>query len=423
MSLTENLDIAKALENQIDLAKQASYKIATLNTQSKNQALEIIETELINSIEEIIAANKKDLDDPYNKDLHPTLKDRLMLNANRIESMASGIRKIISMKDPVGTILDGWQHPKGMRISKVMVPLGVIGIIYEARPNVTTDAVALAIKSGNALVLRGSRQAYYSNHKIMEVIYRAIAKTSIPKDAIQFLADKSREGCLAILKAKGKVDLVIPRGGESLNHFVVENSLIPVLGAGGGNCHIYIDKHKPDTKTIIDICINAKCSRPSVCNSTEKILIHKDIANEVLPELAKSLINTGVELRGDSRANQIEKSIIVNENEWGTEYLDLIIAIKIVDDIEEAIEHINKHSTGHSESILSEDYESINKFKAQINSACVYVNVSTRFTDGEEFGFGAEMGISTQKLHARGPIGAKELCTYKYIIEGEGQTR
>ncbi len=416
-------EMLEALNQQIRKAKQASLQMAILSSSDKNLALELIERELRESINYIIEANKKDLSNPENADLTAALRDRLMLDAERIMSMATSVRKITNMPDPVGNALDGWLHPNGMRITKVRVPLGVIGIIYEARPNVTVDAIALAIKSGNAVVLKGSRQAWYTNNAIMEVIARVLKQTKVPLEAIQYLHDRSRSGCKVLLQASGLIDLVIPRGGETLNKFVVDNSLIPVLGAGGGVCHTYIDEHA-DIAKAITIAVNAKVSRPSVCNSCETILVHSKIADKVLSPLMDALTAKKVEIIADKFISAKFPSVTAATDEsWSMEYLDLKVSMKVVGDIKEAINHINFYSTGHSEAIVTEDLSSTELFKRMINSACVYINASTRFTDGEEFGFGAEMGISTQKLHARGPIGAKELCTYKFIIEGNGQIR
>lgn len=428
---TDNLDlnqeqrteIVKKLDEQINLAKKNSILMANLSELDKNYALELIERELRESTHFIIEANKEDLNSPDNADLSNALKDRLMLNSDRIMSMANGVRKIINMKDPVHQVLEGWQHPNGMMITKVRVPLGVIGIIYEARPNVTTDAIALAIKSGNSVVLRGSRQAWNTNLAIMKVVNRALEQTSIPVNAIQYFSDKSREGCKVLLRAQGKIDLVIPRGGEGLNKFVMDNSLIPVMGAGGGLCHTYIDEYA-DVEKAVAIAVNAKVQRPSVCNSCETILIHDAVKDEVLSMLIDTLVKNGVEIFAD-QAVRAQYPFVqeATEDNYATEYLDLKVSIKTVANIEEAVEHINFYSTGHSEAIVSDDTNATDYFKRMISSACVYVNASTRFTDGEEFGYGAEMGISTGKMHARGPIGAKELCSYKFILEGNGQTR
>jgi glutamate-5-semialdehyde dehydrogenase len=411
------------IKAQIAAAKAMSTNMAILSEAQKNFALELIERELLESISYICAANEKDLQEAKAAEISSAMLDRLILNPSRIMAMAKGIRNIINIKDPIGTVLDGWRHPKGMQITKVSVPLGVIGIIYEARPNVTTDAIALAIKSGNGLVLRGSKQAWNTNTAIMEVAYRALKQTEIPLEAIQYLRDKSRESCKALLRASGEVDLVIPRGCEELNKFVSSNSLIPVLGAGGGVCHAYVDKYA-DFQKALDICINAKTSRPSVCNAIETILIHDDVKEAFVPVLVEELSKKDVEIIGDQEMHALFPFVkLATEEDWSAEYLDLKVSIKIVHSLKEAVEHINKYSTGHSETIITEQIQEAEVFKRMVNSACVYVNVSTRFTDGEEFGYGAEMGISTQKLHARGPIGLKELCTYKFIIEGDGQIR
>lgn len=418
-----NKVVIDGLNQQITQAKEASLAMSLLSESEKNLALELIERELRESVSEIIAANEKDLTNPDNADLTTALKDRLKLDSQRIMGMATGIRKIMAIPDPIGQVLEGWQHPNGMKITKYRVPLGVIGIIYEARPNVTTDAIALAIKSGNSVVLRGSRQAWNTNLAIMNVVNRALKQTKVPVAAIQYLADKSREGCKVLLRAEGLIDLVIPRGGEDLNKFVTDNSLIPVLGAGGGTCHTYIDEFADPDKAIA-ITVNVKVSRPSVCNSCETLLVHKARVDDLLRPLVEALQDKGVEVFGD-QAVQAKCSGVeaATEEDWGREYLDLKIAVKVVDELAEAIQHINFYSTGHSEAIVTEDINNAELFKRMINSACVYVNASTRFTDGEEFGFGAEMGISTQKMHARGPIGARELCSYKYVIEGNGQIR
>lgn len=420
---TTNNEVIEGLMKQIRLAKKTSMQMGMLSESEKNYALELIERELRESVNYIVEANVKDLENPANADLPYAMKDRLMLDNQRIMAMANGIRKVFNMKDPIGNVLDGWQHPNGMRITKVRVPLGVIGIIYEARPNVTTDAIALAIKSGNAVVLRGSKQAWNTNHAIMEVVARALKQTAVPIDGIQYLHDKSREGCKVILRAQGLIDIVIPRGGETLNKFVTDNALVPVMGAGGGVCHVYIDEFA-DFDKAIDIAINAKVSRPSVCNSCETILVHNEIKDLVLPALIDALVSHKVEIMADQAVKALFPFVkTATEEDWDTEYLDLKVSIKVVETVMEAIEHINAHSTGHSEAIITEDIQNAEIFKRMVDSACVYVNASTRFTDGEEFGYGAEMGISTQKMHARGPIGAKELCTYKFIIEGNGQTR
>lgn len=411
------------LIEQMQSAKGSAMTMSLLSEAEKNEALGLIERELLESTSYIIEANKVDLENGKEANLSKALMDRLTLNHERIMAMAQGIRKVMSIADPIGKVLDGQIHSNGMRITKIRVPLGVIGIIYEARPNVTTDAIALCIKSGNACVLRGSQQSWNTNLAIMEVVNKALKQSKVPMEAIQYLNDKSRESAKLLLKAEDYVDLVIPRGGNTLKKFVNDNALIPVLGAGGGLCHVYIDK-SADPKKAVNIAINAKTHRPGVCNACETILIHREAKDKVLLPLIDGLIDKDVVIVGDQEVKAAAMtSIEATDEDWGTEYLDLKVSIKIVDDIGEAIEHINKYSTGHSDAIVTEEIAAADIFKRTIDSSCVYVNASTRFTDGEEFGFGAEIGISTQKMHARGPIGLTELCTYKYIIDGSGQTR
>ncbi len=408
---------------QLAMAKRASLSLASQSLSERNQALELIKKELLNSIDYILEANNQDLEDPENAELSLAIKDRLRLNSSKIQGMAQGIQKIIDMPDPLNQVLDTWTHANGMQITKIRVPLGVIGIIYEGRPNVTTDAVALAIKSGNSIILRGSRQAYHSNLAIMDVIYKALESSSLPSDAIQYLANKSREASKLMLEASEYIDLIIPRGGEALKSFVSENSAVPVLGAGGGVCHVYIAK-SADIDKAIAIALNAKISRPSVCNACETILLDINHQEGLAPRLVAELLAQGVEIWGDELVQRLSPLIKkANLETWSQEYLDLKVSMKFVKNIEEAIEHINKYSTQHSDAIITQDSQEAKLFQTLINSACVYVNASTRFTDGEEFGFGAEMGISTQKMHARGPIGARELCSYKFLIDGNGQIR
>ncbi len=420
---TDFSKVEAEITKQIKSAKAATPTLLSLSEIQRNSALELIERELLESSNYILEANLEDLNSSDNADLSTALRDRLKLDHKRIAGMAQGIRKVINIPDPVSRVLEGWKHPKGMKITKISVPLGVIGIIYEARPNVTTDAVSLAIKSANACILRGSRQTWHTNNAIMDVIYRALRQSDFPAEAIQYLKDKSRDSAKLMLRAKDEINLVIPRGGEALKKFVIENSLIPVLGAGGGNCHIYIDS-MADINKAIDIIINAKTQRPSVCNACESILIHADIKDEILAALVAELLKAGVEIIADQDIHvAFPFTTLATEHDWAMEYLDLKVSIKTVDSLDEAIDHINFYSNNHSEAIITEDIEAANIFTRMINSACVYVNASTRFTDGEEFGFGAEMGISTSNGYVRGPVGAKELCTYKYIIEGNGQTR
>jgi glutamate-5-semialdehyde dehydrogenase len=420
---TDFSKVEAELTSQIKAAKLSTASLISLSEIQRNSALELIERELLESSNYILEANQEDLNSPDNADLTTALKDRLRLDHKRLIGMAQAIRKVINIPDPISRVIEGWRHPKGMKISKVSVPIGVIGIIYEARPNVTTDAIALAIKSANACVLRGSRQTWHTNNAIMDVVYRALKQSDFPIEAVQYLKDKSRDSAKLMLRAKDEINLVIPRGGEALKKFVTENSLIPVLGAGGGNCHVYIDA-EADIDKAVEIILNAKTQRPSVCNACESILIHADIKDEVLPFLVQELLKSGVEIVADQDIHVLYPfTTLVTEADWGLEYLDLKVSIKTVESLDAAIQHINFYSNNHSEAIITENINAAEKFTRMVNSACVYVNASTRFTDGEEFGFGAEMGISTSIGYVRGPIGAKELCTYKYIIEGNGQIR
>lgn len=409
--------------DQLKAAKNASRKLVTSTTEERNQALELISKEIIDSKENILTANSKDLDEGKKNNLSSALLDRLLLNEKRLLGMAQSIKKVISQKDPIGTVVVSWKHPNGMNIEKVMVPLGVICVIYEARPNVTTDAVSLAIKSGNAIVLRGSQHATNSNQAMVDAIQRALVKSHIDPNVVQFISSKDRQESIKVLEAKEYVDLVIPRGGEDLKEFVLKHSKIPVIGAGGGTCHLFIDESAPE-KATLEIAINAKTQRPGVCNAIETILVHKNIAGAMLPKLKLALDAKNVEIFACEKTRKIIPDLkAATEEDWYKEYLDLKIAIRVVDSIEEAIDHVNKYGTKHSESIITENKTNALKFQNQIDAACVYVNASTRFTDGEEFGFGSEVGISTQKLHARGPIALEQLVTYKYLITGQGQIR
>lgn len=417
------METFKKLKNQIEQAKSSALQMSILSESQKNYALELIEREFLESMNMILEANEEDLKQAEEEGISSALIDRLILNPQRITSMANGIRNVINSKDPIGKVLDGWYHSKGMKITKIRVPLGVIGVIYEARPNVTTDSIALAIKSGNAIVLRGSQQAWQTNKAIMQVVYKALADSQVPINAIQYLNDKTRESTKVLLKAVNEVDLIIPRGGKELKNFVQEHSLVPVLGAGGGLCHVYIDEHA-DIEKAVEIAHNSKVQRPGVCNACETILIHRDIYELATIPLLDRLIKSNVEIIGDKDILKLfPLATPATDEDWSCEYLDLKVSIKVVDSMLEAIDHINSYSTGHSDAIVTEAIEEAQIFTRMVDSGVVYVNASTRFTDGEEFGFGAEIGISTQKLHARGPIGLNELCSYKYIIEGSGQIR
>ena len=404
-------------------AKEASW-VRSVAGNKKNTALISIADALIENAETIIKANNIDIENGKKNGLTPSLIDRLTLGKDRIEGMADGVRKVASLPDPVGNVISGSTLPNGLKVTKVTVPLGVIGIIFEARPNVTADAAALCLKSGNAVILRGGKEAINSNKAIAEIMRTATEKAGLPKDSIQLIEDTSRASSTELMQLSDYLDVLIPRGGAGLIKAVVENSKVPVIETGVGNCHIYVDKYA-DIEMASEIIFNAKTSRPSVCNAIETILIHKDIAKEALPRIKEKLDTKTVQLRGCNRTREILGSSVVEatEDDYYTEFLDYILACKVVDSIDEAIAHIAKYSSGHSECIITNDYNSANKFKAEIDSAAVYVNASTRFTDGGEFGLGAEIGISTQKLHARGPMGINQLTSSKFIVEGNGQIR
>lgn len=404
-------------------AKKAKSVLASSSGETRNKALYEIAKALRENAEKIIEANRIDVEKGKENGLTPSLIDRLSLDSGRIEGMAKGAEDIAALSDPIGRAVGGTTRPNGLRIEKISVPLGVIGVIYEARPNVTADAAALCIKSGNAVILRGGKEAINSNLAIAGVMREAVKKAGLPEDVICFVEDTSRDSAKELMRLNGYVDVLIPRGGAGLIKSVVENSSVPVIETGAGNCHIYIDE-TADAQMASDIVFNAKTSRPSVCNSCESLVIHSAALERVLPLVCEKLREKNVEIRGDERAaGTVEGIIPATDEDWGKEYLDYIISIKTVDSVEEAIEHINRYSTGHSESIITCDFASAMKFQQQVDSAAVYVNASTRFTDGGEFGFGAEIGISTQKLHARGPLGLNELTSQKYIISGSGQIR
>ncbi|MEG2339063.1 MAG: glutamate-5-semialdehyde dehydrogenase, partial [Clostridium sp.] len=371
----------------------------------------------------IIEANKKDLENGRTKGLNEGLLDRLMLNKDRINDMAIGLEQVSSLKDPVGEVLGMHTTAEGLQIGKVRVPLGVIGIIYEARPNVTVDAAGLCLKSGNTVILRGGSEAINSNKAIIDVISKYAYEAKVPEGAIEFIDISDREAVNAMLRLNEYIDVIIPRGGAGLIKTVVENSSVPVIETGTGNCHIYVDSFG-DLSMATDIIMNAKTQRTSVCNAAESLLVHSDVADEFIPKICSMLSDKGVEIRGCEKTLSLYPNANpATEEDYATEFLDLIISVKVVDSIDEAIEHIYKYSTGHSEVIVTDSYENSRKFQAQVDSAAVYVNASSRFTDGFMFGFGAEIGISTQKLHARGPMGLPELTTTKYIINGSGQIR
>lgn len=404
-------------------AKEASYILSNISTNKKNEALNEMSKALLENISEIISANKIDIEKARNKGTSEAMLDRLLLNEDRIKGMSKGLKQVAGLEDPVGEVSSIITRPNGLQIGKKRVPLGVIGIIYEARPNVTCDAVGLCIKSGNVTILRGGSEAINSNKKIIEVLKKALEKTQLPTECIQLIEDTSRETVKSMMKLNEYIDVLIPRGGAGLIKSVVENATVPVIETGTGNCHVYVDENS-DLEMAKEIVINAKTSRPAVCNAEEKLLVHENIAKEFIPVIVKELRKRKVEVRGDEKSIAVVNDIIQsNEDDYYKEYLDYIICIKILKNIDEAISHINKYGSGHSEVIVTNDYQNTQKFHQQVDAAAVYVNASTRFTDGEEFGFGAEIGISTQKLHARGPMGLKELTTNKYIIFGNGQIR
>ncbi len=404
-------------------AKEASYILSNLSTNEKNEALNKMADALLKNMSDIISANEIDVENAKNKGTKESMLDRLRLNEDRIKSMSNGLLQVASLKDPIGEVSSIITRPNGLQIGKKSVPLGVIGIIYEARPNVTCDAVGLCIKSGNTTILRGGSEAINSNKKIVEILKKALEETSLPIDCIQLIEDTNRETVKEMMRLNEYLDVLIPRGGAGLIKTVVENATVPVIETGTGNCHVYVDKNC-DMNMAKEIVINAKTSRVAVCNSEEKLLVHEDIAKEFVPMIVNELRERSVEVRGDNKSIEIVNDIILaTEEDYYKEYLDYIICIKIVRDIDEAIEHINKYGSRHSEAIVTNDYSNSLKFHQRVDAAAVYINASTRFTDGEEFGFGAEIGISTQKLHARGPMGLKELTTNKYIIFGNGQIR
>ena len=404
-------------------AKDAETVLRNLSTNDKNKTLEAAAAALVEHTEEILKANALDVENGRKNQMSEGLIDRLMLTPERIEGMADGLRQLTGLEDPIGEVTGMKKRPNGLLIGQKRVPLGVIGIIYEARPNVTADAFALCFKTGNVVILKGGSDAIHSNTAIVDCIRRTLDENGITKDAIQLISDTSRETAGEFMKMNEYVDVLIPRGGKGLIKAVVNNSTIPVIETGTGNCHIYVDE-SADIRMAAEIIENAKTQRMGVCNACESLVIHSGILSKALPEIVKKLKAHNVEIRGDERACAVSKEIIpASEEDWGTEYLDAVISVKTVDSLREAIDHINRYNTGHSESIITKDYANALQFQDEIDAAAVYVNASTRFTDGFEFGFGAEIGISTQKLHARGPMGLNALTTTKYIIFGNGQIR
>lgn len=406
-----------------EAARKAARILNRLGVSEKNRGLAAAADALISGEAFLIAENAKDMENGRKKGMSQGLLDRLLLTHERIEGMADGLRQIAALEDPVGEVISMKKRPNGLLIGKKRVPFGVIGIIYESRPNVTADAFGLCFKTGNAVILKGGSDAIHSNMAIASVIRSALKETGVPEDAIQLIGDTIRETAAAMMKMNGYIDVLIPRGGAGLIRTVVQNSTVPVIETGTGNCHVYVDE-SADLDMALNIIINAKTQRVGVCNACESIVLHQSVVEPFTAKLAEALREKHVEMRGDEAVRRYSSDILpAAEEDWGMEYLDYIVSIRTVTDIDEAIEHINQYNTGHSEAIVTKDYANAQKFLDEIDAAAVYVNASTRFTDGGEFGFGAEIGISTQKLHARGPMGLAELTTTKYIIYGDGQIR
>ncbi|HBE77430.1 MAG TPA: glutamate-5-semialdehyde dehydrogenase [Firmicutes bacterium] len=416
------LEIQTYVEKLAGRAKDTCPVLASLSSTQKNLLLAKMASLLEAGTKKILDANAIDIENAVKKGLTKTLIDRLTLNEKRINGMADGLRTLLALEDPVGKTLSMWRRPNGLEIGQQRVPLGVVGIIYEARPNVTVDAAGLCLKAGNAVILKGGSEALDSNRILVQILQQALVECNLPPDAVQLIDSTEREATQVLMHQNRYIDVLIPRGGAGLIKAVVENSTIPVIETGIGNCHTYID-NDADLAMARNIAYNAKVQRPGVCNAMETLLVHEQVAEDVLPQLAADYRGAGVELRGCPATCKIINAKPASEEDWATEFLDLILAIKIVKDVDEAIAHINRYGTRHSEAIVTNNYQKARHFLASVDAAAVYVNASTRFTDGYEFGFGAEIGISTQKLHARGPMGLESLTTIKYIIYGEGQIR
>jgi len=409
-------------------AKAASRRLAYLPTETKNRALANIAEDILNGCATIIEANRLDYEAAQAAGMNASMLDRLLLDGTRLEAIANDVMTVAALPDPVGEIFDMRSLPNGLQLGRKRVPLGVIGAIYESRPNVTIDISALCLKSGNAIILRGGKEAIHSNSALVDVVVGALARAGVPEGAVQFIENTDRELVGHFLKMRESVDLMIPRGGAGLINFVIEQAAMPVVSGGIGVCHTYIDR-RADIDSAVAIAYNAKVQRPTVCNALDTLLVHKDIAPDYLPRLAAEWAKAGVEIHCDRRALSIlgpgndAKLVAATEDDWGKEFLALVGAVKVVDSLDEALAHIERYGSGHSEAIVTEDYASAMRFLNEADAACVYVNASTRFTDGSQFGLGAEVGISTQKMHARGPLGLRELTTYKWIIFGNGQIR
>ncbi|MFH1561829.1 MAG: glutamate-5-semialdehyde dehydrogenase [Nitrospirota bacterium] len=417
------MDIKDEVVKLTDKAKQASRGLANLSSGVKNKALVTMAEALESQSEAILKENAKDMEEAKTANLSPTLLDRLKLNESRIKAMASGLRDVANLPDPVGEVILMWKRPNGLQIGRVRVPLGVVGIIYEARPNVTADAAGLCLKSGNAVVLRGGSEAINSNQIIAKILTEASVPLGIPEGSISFIPFAEREAVRELVRLNKYVDVIILRGGKGLIETIGSEAKVPIIAHGEGNCHVYVDS-PADLSMAEEITFNAKVQRPGVCNTIESLLVHQDVAQEFLPTMIKRLKEAKVEIRGCEKTRQIVSGIIsATQEDWGIEYLDLILAVKVVANLDEAIEHINTYGSSHSDAIITSSYANARRFLQEVDSAAVYVNASTRFTDGSEFGLGAEIGISTQKLHARGPMGLVELTTTKFIILGDGQIR
>lgn len=404
-------------------AKESSYELMNVTTTQKNEALLKMAEKLLENKDYIIKENKKDLDKAIEKGTTEAMLDRLKLDEKRLADMADGLREVVALADPVGEVTSMWKRPNGLQIGKQRVPMGVIGIIYEARPNVTCDAAGLCLKTGNAVILRGGSEAINSNMAIVKALVEGIKESGLPEYSLQLVEDTSREVATEMMRLNEYIDVLIPRGGAGLIQAVVKNATVPVIETGTGNCHVYVDCDA-DLEMAKNIVINAKTSRPAVCNAEEKLLVSEKVADKFIPMVINALREKNVQVIGDEKVRTIIEDVqAATEEDWGKEYLDYIIGVKIVKDVDEAISHINKYGSGHSEAIVTKSYDNSQRFLQRVDAAAVYVNASTRFTDGSEFGFGAEIGISTQKLHARGPMGLTELTTTKYIIYGNGQIR
>ncbi len=410
------------MESFLKEASQAKADIARLDGRTKSRILNEMADALERSADKIKEANAVDMQNGKSNNLSSALMDRLMLDDKRIQAMANSLREIASLREPLGRVLDGWRNDDNLLIEKVSVPIGVIGVIYESRPNVTADVGALCFKSGNVAILKGGKEAENSNTIIADILQEVLEKNSLPREIISLLPDSSREGVAYLIRQDRYVDLIVPRGGEALIRYVSQNATVPVVKHDKGLCHTYIHKDA-DFKKAIEIAINAKCDRPGVCNAMETLLVDRDIAIDILPKLYEAFKEFGTEIRADEEARELIDVALATDEDWDTEYLANILSVRVVKDIDEAIIHIRRYGSGHSEAIITENYTASEKFLDEVDAACVYVNASTRFTDGGAFGFGAEVGISTNRLHARGPMGINELTTYKYKIYGNGQIR